>query len=400
MAEKSENTLHEATIGWVILLVIAAILVWVFWYFYDMEVRNALRWWRYAQMHLTALFVGDEYMVRFGAKELNFMEWFNNVPKYGAAQLNYSHMALFTHLAMAPLRIPFAILLGLMGLWCLLRGPETQYRVTLGLDGLIKRQSQIFPAIEPFVQFNPSTQPVRPPGSPVPAELPRFSEALGPEEWLAYFKNPLPDGKVDVEAATEAFTQQLNGKWRGVGRLKPYQQILMAAFCLKASRKRDDADDMLGRLSLCWSFKDGLKLNKDKKLLKAARAVLKNKDLAASTLAKANQHAFVTTAMLRALMTARDEGGVLAPAQFVWLRGFDRAMWYPLNNLGRQSFHTEALGAMAHFRAERRTSRPIPMPKMENAIQTITEYMESGTARPVPQLDYSQSKKRGVKKAT
>lgn len=399
MAEKGENTLHEAFIGWAILLFFFAVLIAIFWYFFDTEMRDLLRWWRYGQMQIVALFASDDYVISMGSREFNFMQGFENTPNYEAEKLTYNHMSYFTALAMQPLRIPIAVILLLGAVWCIFRGPRTQYRVTLGLDGLIHRQSKIFPAISPFVDFNPSTQPVRPPGAPVPAELPSFAEALGPEEWLAYFKNPLTDGKVDRDAATKEFSRQLQGRWKGVRKLKPYQQILVAAFCLKASRKRNESDHMLGRLAQCWSFKNGLELRKDRKLLKDARAVLANKDLSASTLAKCNKHAFVTTAILRALLNAREEGGVLAPSQFVWLRGYDRALWYPLNNLGRQSFHTEALGAMSHFKIERRTDRPIPVPKVEDAVNTITDYMNSSEARAVPELDYSKSKKRGVKKA-
>ena len=75
--------------------------------------------------------------------------------------------------------------------------------------------------------------------------------------------------------------------------------------------------------------------------------------------------------MLRALLTAREEGGVLSPSQFVWLRGYDRNLWYPLNNLGRQSCHMEAIGAMAHFRIERRAQRPIPKPKVQDTLLKI-----------------------------
>jgi intracellular multiplication protein IcmP len=54
---------------------------------------------------------------------------------------------------------------------------------------------------------------------------------------------------------------------------------------------------------------------------------------------------------------------------------------------------------MAHFKMEKMTQRPVPTPKMEFAVETIVEYMKSMRARPIPQLDYSGSKKRGVKKA-
>lgn len=400
MADKGENTLHEATIGWSILLAVLAVLIWVFWYFFHVEIRDILRWWRYAEMSLTALVVGEDYMITISGKEFSFIKGYEDTPLYEANSLEFRHMSYFTTLALQPLRYPIAFILALGGIWCIFRGPRTQYRQKLGLDGLIQRQSFNFPAISPFVDFNPSTQPIRPPGAPVPAELPQFAEALGPEEWLAYTKNPLKDGVIDEDIAADAFAAQLKGRWKGAGKLKPYQQVLLAAFCLKAARKRNESDAMLGRLAKCWSFKKGLQLGKDKKLVKDARNVLKNKDISGGTLAKCNQHAFVTTALLRALMNARDEGGVLAPSQFVWLRGYDRTLWYPLNNLGRQSLHPEALGAMAHFKSERRTERPIPMPKVQDAVKVIVDYMASSEARPVPDLDYKNSKVRGVKKAS
>lgn len=397
--QQAENTLHENAIGWTILLGVFGVLVWLFWYYFDVQVRDMVRWIRYGEMWVSSWFIGDDYTVFFNGEQANWQQGFEDAPKWEARELTYNHLAYFNALAMQPLRLVFVLILGLMALWAIFRGPYTQYRQRLGLEGLIKRQAGNFPVIAPFVHFNPQSQPPRPPGSPVPAELPLFAEALGPEEWLAYNRIPIPDGKVDREAAERAFMRQLGGRWKGPEALAPYKQILLAAFCLKAARKRNDSDDMLGRLAQCWSVKGGMKLSRDKTLLKEARAVLRDSNIGGKVLAKCNRHAFETTALLRALATAREEGGVLAPAQFIWLRAHDRRLWYPLNNLGRQSFHMEALGAMAHFKAERLTQRPIPMPKVKDAVDTIAGYMSSMRARPIPQLDYSGSKKRAVKKA-
>ncbi len=407
--QQAENTLHENAIGWSIMLVVLGVLVWLFWYYQSDEVRNLVRWIRYGEMWLVYGFIeignllgifGDEgYKIFYQGKEFDWKSGFDATPEYDKQQLTYFHLAFFNALAMQPMRIALFAICCLGGLWCMFNGPRTHYRTRMGLEALIKRQAANFPVIAPFVDFNPAMQPPRPPGSPVPAELPCFAEALGPEEWLAYYNIPAPDGAIDQEAAAKTFKKQLIGRWKGPMALKPYQQILLATFCLKASRKRDQSDEMLGRLALCWTFKGGLKLGKDKTLLKEARKILKNKDLSGSVLSKCNQHAFVTTAMLRGLATAREEGGVLAPATFAWLRGHDRTLWYPMNNLGRQSFHIEAMGAMSHYKAEKMTQRPIPVPKVEHAVETIIEYMTSKRARPIPQLDYSQSSKRGVKKA-
>ncbi len=382
------------------MLVILALLVYLFWYYHATEVRSIVRWIRYGEMWLMSWFLGPNFTVNFNGEKVSWWQGFELAPRFRNEELKYQHLSYFVALAMQPLRPVFVGILAFFAWWSIFYGPNTHYRKVLNLEGLIKRQSFAFPVIQPFVKFNPAKQPPRPPGSPVPAELPLFAEALGPEEWLAYNSIPAPDGKIDEEAATRAFQKQLGPRWRGPDALEPYQQVLLAAFALKASRKRKESDHMLSRLAVCWNS-SGIKLRRNRTLLRDARRVLRDKNLAGKTIAQCNRHAFVTTALIRALFFARNEGGVLAPAQFVWLRGHDRNLWYPLNNLGRQSFHTEAMGAMAHFKAERLTQRPIPVPKVEDAVATLKEYMSSPRARPIPQMDYSKSKKKkGIKAAS
>ncbi len=381
------------------MLVILAVLAWVFWYFFEVDVRNGVRWIRYGEMWIIDLFVNDDYTIPYQGQELNFKQGMENTPQWVAEDLRREHLSYFAALTMHPLKFFFMGLLGIGAIIVYFKGPRTGFRKTMSIETIVSRHSGMFPVISPFINFNPAMQPPRPPGSPVPAELPLFAEALGPEEWIAYNGIPIPDGIINEAAATRAFHKQLGQRWKGANALPPYKQILLAAFCLKASRKRDRADDLLGRLATCWSEKNGINLRHDKKLFKEAKAILSDKKLSKLVLGKINHHAFETTAMMRALAVAREEGGVMAPAQFVWLRAHDRTLWYPLNNMGRQSYHMEALGAMAHFKAEKLTDRPIPVPKLASAVGIIQEYMSTSKARPIPKLDYGKSKKRGIKKA-
>jgi len=398
MSDGKQNGASDAAVGWGILGVIFAALAYLVWWLAGEEIRGALRWVRFGEMWLISHFIGENYMVPWQNQEVNFKEWLRAIPDIPASRIDGEMLSVMSALALYPVRWGIAGIIFLIGIWAYIKGPGSQYITIFNLDGLIKFQSQAFPVISPFVKFNPANLSPRPPGSPVPAELPLFAEALGPEEWIAYNSIPVPDGKIDRDSTFKAFTKQLGPRWRGAKNLPPYKQILLASFCLKAARKRADADDMLGRLARCWTHDKGLKLSKDKKLLREARRILSNRDLAAKTLSNCNQHGWQTTALMRGLATAREEGGVLAPAQFVWLRAYDRNLWYPLNNLGRQSYHMEALGAMAHYKAEKMAQRPIPKPKVDFAVDSIEEYMSSDIARPIPQLDYSQSSKRGVKK--
>ena len=399
MSDQNPDNLHDNAIAYFFIALVLAGLIWLLWYFKHAEIRDMIRWVRYAEMWALHWFIPQDLQMSFNGQNVSWHEGFTTTADWSKPQLTNQHLSLFTQMTMPFMRYFFAALCAVGALIAYTKGPKTHNRTNLGLEGLIKYQSQNFPGITPFIKFNPSKQPPRPPGTPVPAELPLFAEALGPEEWVAYHSIPVPDGQIDRKAAIKAFQAQLIGRWKGVKALKPYQQVLFAAFCLKASRKRDEGDAMLGRLSKCWDHEAGLNLKKDKTLLSEAHKILRTKKLAENTIAQANHHAFVTTALLRALQYAREEGGVLAPAQFVWLRGHDRTLWYPMNNLGRQSFHMEALGAMSHFKAERLTRRPIPSPKVDHAVDTITEYMNSMDARPIPALDYKGSNKKSIKKA-
>lgn len=395
MAENN-NTTYNNAIGWAILAFVIFCLLVLLWYFQAENIRNGVRWVRVAEMYVTSMFLGEDYEIQLKGKTVTLgyvMDLAASTPKQ---KLDTGSMDIIAHVALWPLRYVITGFFLFLAFWSYMRGPRSFFRTTLDLNYLIKRQAPNFPIISPFVLFNPANQPPRPPGAPVPAELPPFAEALGPEEWLAYYDIPAPDGHVDPNAAARAFSAQLGAPWRGPMHLSPYRQVLLAAFCLKAVRKRAESDDMLGELAKSWSNDRGLRLSGS--LVRQARKILRDRDLSGKVLSKCNQHAYENTAMVRALLTAREEGGVLAPAQFLWLRAYDRTLWYPLNNLGRQAFHLEALGALCHYKAEKLAQRPIPRPKMEDAVKSITDYMSSGKARPIPSLDYSNSKKRAIKK--
>ena len=400
MADGKPDGGAEQFVGWAMILVVVAVALWAMYtYALTDEINNIVRWIRYSQMWVISLFVSDDYSVTLlSGDTLNLKDWMKEAANVDVKELDFSILKVMTSLALIPMKWVFAGIIFIMGLWAYTKGPGTQYTEVFNLDRFIKFQAKAFPVISPFVDFNPSNQPPRAPGTPVPVELPLFAEALGPEEWLAYCQIPVPDGVIDQKAAFDAFAKQLGPRWRGAKHLRPEEQIILAACCYKAARKREASDEMLGKLATCWSHDKGLQLSKQPNLIKEARKILKNKELSYNVLKKCNQHAWTTTALLRALLTARDEGGVLAPAQFVWLRGHNRRLWYPLNNLGRQSHHMEAIGAMAHFKAEKLAKRPIPRAKVQDAVDAIVEYMADSNARPIPALDYSASKKRGIKK--
>lgn len=256
--------------------------------------------------------------------------------------------------------------------YALYKTDRKKFRTTFNLESFIKIQAKVWPVISPIVNFNPAKSSSRIVGDVVPSNLPLFAEALAPEEWISYHQIPMANDIPERQATYNAFALQLGPRWTSVAKLPIYMQALIAAFALKGTQKREESDDFLGEIALCWSDKGGFKPTPE--LVKKIKSTLKDPKVGGEALKIAQKHAYRTTAIIGTLKWARFMGGVLASAQFLWLRGVDRHLWYALNNLGRRSFHSEGAGSMAHYMAEEIAKKALVVPRLETAITTINKY--------------------------
>lgn len=268
---------------------------------------------------------------------------------------------------------------------------KSKFKTRHNLETFIQTQAKIWPVIHPFIKFNPAKHSSRVLGSPVPAKLPTFAEALAPEEWLTFHRIPVTGGIPDRERTRRAFLRQLGPRWNGnFDELPPYMLCLMAAFALKGVQKRDESDDYLGRIAVCWDAQTGFRATPE--VMAEAKKYLKDPAIGGQALAVVNKYAYRTSALLGALKWGRFMGGVLASAQFLWLRGVDRELWYALNNLGRRTFHSEGAGAMAHFMAEDAAGKALPIPRLETAIIALNQYLAANQPTIPPHADESSAR--------
>jgi intracellular multiplication protein IcmP len=103
--------------------------------------------------------------------------------------------------------------------------------------------------------------------------------------------------------------------------------------------------------------------------------------VACQALAIAGRHAYATTALMSILNIARCEAGVLAPAQFAWLKLVDRPLWYALHSLGYEPEGTgrylhpnprvEAAGARDHWAAERASAVRSRSPAWDRSVEVL-----------------------------
>lgn len=387
-------------------------LLWIIWHNFKGPILETMRWLRYMEFWVISLFTDKQDAcvswlshVRLNdlAPTQQIINWTQDCFGNSAiAQLPPDQGLLFYQLtapSMAAIeRIMthydhwiMAVLLAATGFYAAFLAPHNKFKTKHTLESFIRVQAKMWPVITPIVNFNPAKVSARRLGDTVPDKLPVFAEALSPEEWVAWHRIPVTNAIPDREAVRRAFLMQLGPRWNGLEGLPIHIRALFGVFAMKGAQKRDESDEMLGRLSLAWSEKNGLAIPAD--VMQEIDRYIHDPKIGGPALEVANQHAFRTTALLEVLRWSRSQGGVLAPAQFLWVRGADRGLWYPLNNLGRRSYHTEGAGAMSHFMAEKNAKKPLPIPRIDTAIVTLNQYFASSNL-PVPPREGDTSKQR------
>lgn len=363
--------------------VLAAITVFVivlfcilFWMALAPQISSGIRWIRVMELSLASLFT-DRYDVLLA-----------QLKALAPEDIRPFYLFRMTEVTMEFYRYPIMAILLIMAVIAYFVKDKHPYARRFDLEGIAKEQAEAFPVTRPIIKFNPLTANHRSLGSPVPERLPPFAEALSPEEWVVHNSIPMQQGIIDRDAARLAFAKQLGGRWKGVSRLPLHARALFAAFALKASGKRSESDEFLGELSRQWEPGKGLVLSSA--MRKEIIRIIADPKMGRVMEKIAAQHSFSTPALLRCLNMAREQGGVLAPAQFLWLRAVDRSLWYAMNNLGRGAVHIEGAGSMAHYRAEKSAGKPIPNPLVEPAIDGLMDYLKENHVMQFPAKEYAR----------
>lgn len=390
---QQQKSPHEEFIMTTIVLGLLFAICWFIWHFFQNQLKEVFRYVRMGEMWLAAEIAGEDFKMTVPKvpQEQTLEAWRNYMPRASVQNLDYPSMRAVTYVALTPLKHVFAGVMGFLALFMIFYGPGSKYKRRMNLDRLMEEQVKSFPTIAPVLKFNPLKANARVIGNPVPVKLPLFAEALSPEEWVAFHQIKVQGGRIqDLQRAWDALAKQLGGRWQGPLKLPLHAQGIYAACALRHVRKRKESEELLNQLALSWTAEKGFRPGAG--LLLKIRKIVKDPKIGGALQKYADQHAFETTALLRCLQRARQEGGVLASASFLWLRGQDRTLWYPLNNLGRKAYHPEAAGALVHFTNELIANQKIPSPRFEEVIRGLENYLKSSWARPIPPLE-TKSKK-------
>ncbi len=168
--------------------------------------------------------------------------------------------------------------------------------------------------------------------------------------------------KLDCNEATRIFTMQMGPVWTSVNDLPIYMKALVVIFIARALRERTVANNLLAQISRSAG---GGKLD-----FSGVEQQLKKYEHSRIIQWMQLRHAYVYTLMASLLDAARSDG-VLATAEFLWLKPVDRRLWYILNSVGRQTAVVEVGGPFAHWMTEKRLQRSLRTPMIQEAVKAL-----------------------------
>ena len=170
---------------------------------------------------------------------------------------------------------------------------------------------------------------------------------------------------LDQEKAEVVFTKQLGKLWRTPEYLPIHQRALFAVFLARGCRDSKVAAELLTQINRSADSKKPGVLdfsNVDNIWRKYYnQKVIQN---------IVHAHAYEFTVFIDLLLLARHDG-VLATADFIWLKPIDRLFWYVLSSTGRQTYFVEAAGVQAHFLVEKSLGRGLSVPYVKESVKAL-----------------------------
>ena len=264
------------------------------------------------------------------------------------------------------------------------RSPDRngRYSRTYTVSTLAKQEAELWPVLKPVLDVNLIDVPLDDPVNGM-RQLPRdYARRLGILVNLATLGadedvsnvEPLDDrSALRLDRARKVFATQLGQQWPGVQGIRGFERALFAAFCAQIHNDNTLALAIINDLAISYLR---ARRQKDAKLINSIRAQKALYQYGNSEAVKriVNSHAYTRT-VLRSMLQAARDCGVLPSAWFRWVKTVDRITWYALNDLGLEVASVEAAGIRAHWDAELLAKTPIQNPLIEPAIEGLRTYL-------------------------
>lgn len=263
------------------------------------------------------------------------------------------------------MQVPCILFMALLCVFLKFYHTDSRFKNTYNMQKLKKEDSQHWPEIMPILNLDLLKEDLDK-GPWAMAQLPmdfcREHDLL----WVGEKENK-KIWKVKSNQAHSILALQLGPTWTGIHNLPIEIKALVVIFIARALREREVANQLLSQIAM--SSASG-KLN----FAGVEKYVVKYADAKPLKWLE-KRHAYVYTLLASLLEIARTDG-VLASAEFLWLKPVNRRLWYMLNSVGRMTAVVEISGAYAHWLAEKELGRGVKTPMVKEALTALESTIE------------------------
>jgi len=350
---------------WVIVLLIAAILG--AWYFGRYYIATAIFKVRYYEILLISygLVVYDKIapVVHLPLPNTADLVQALGIINTGASPtMDFSPISQVSNIVGSYLAYPVAIILFILAAIVLRTGVASRFKRVFSqrMNVLRDNEKVLWKMICPVSKLNLTTEDID--KGPWAMSTPPMTFAKQ-HKLLKEDRSKYPVTVTIVKgAAARVFAMQLGSSFDSMEALPMHVQALFAIFAARANRDRKNSDKLLAQLSVSYAA--------GKIDFTGVKEVIAKYFSTKEVQYVVRRHAYVLTMMSSMLELARADG-VLAVAEFLWLKPIDRRLWFMLGSVGRQTPFVEVSGPFAHWLVEKKLNRPLRTPMVDNAVKAL-----------------------------
>jgi len=265
------------------------------------------------------------------------------------------------------LRYPIILIIGVFAFIVYFLNVNSRFRRTYSMQSLIEEEKTNWPQVMPIVK--PDIHKASIHKGPwamalTPLDFAMKHDLIEDKEQLIRdcLSGKKPLIKIDKGKARSIFAIQMGQPWQGIEKLPDHTLGLFTVFACCAVHDRKTANELISQFATSATA-GKIDVTNVKKILSK---IISDRAIGRVV----HSHAYVYTVMTSMLELARTDG-VLASADFIWLKLKERALWYVLNTVGRQTPFVETAGPYAHWLAERELRRKIHTPMVDEAVEAL-----------------------------
>lgn len=353
---------------WLIVLILVAFIA--VWYFYRTEITNFIFLVRLYEVKFIRIVMGELAKIgtflTFNAPDMSVLNEWESYIESRPTEISLTSIEKVSRVVGQYLAYPVMVILALLGLFIYRKHITLKFKTVFSMATLKKAELSVWPQSKPTLGKDLVKEDLK--KGPWAMAMTPLVFCEHHKIIQAVQKDGKSIGKLIRGPAYRVFALQTGRLWSGLNSVKIHVKALLAIFSAKANHDTDLANKLLDQISASS--------DKDKLDFSGVQAVLDKYYGSKVVQRVVARHAYLLTVMASMLELARTDG-VMASAEFIWLKPIDRQLWYILNSVGRRVAVPEVAGVFAHWLAEKELNAPIRTPMVEAAVKALEVELEN-----------------------